>query len=344
MASPLDSGGESRTESKARVSFAPVDELFDIHIDTQFANANCQDIEYAKEPWLHCRDAPNTYLSIRYSKRDEFLRKLPDGKEQRVRHEIDRIERTRKNFSSYPNKKALMRELAESRKAWENSVMENLDDFREASERKCQAEPGNAEHLRERELLRRLESWRPRQSEQLPRPKRTESIVNKVLNRSMTITRRGSHIPAQISEVTRPEEGHESTKSTIKDDQIIQEPLYGFRASAIYFKKQGNQWVGDTHQHPRFIGKDRFPNQKISVHDLLERADSPLSQDCGSDTIRYFHFPTNNMSWIEVGHFRRCDRTLPNRPKYKYKAVLNADILACSESHRKILSRRSRHD
>ncbi|KAM7183911.1 hypothetical protein V8F20_012434 [Naviculisporaceae sp. PSN 640] len=299
MASPLDPSGESRTESKARVSFTPVDELFDIHIDTQFANAKCQPIEYAREPWKHCRDALNTYLSIRYSKREEFLRKAPEGKRQRVQHEIERIERTRKNFSSYPNKKTLMKELADSRKAWEDSVMENLNHFREASERKYREDPENANHRRERELLRRLESWRPRQSQQLPHPRRAESIVNKVLNRSVTLVRRGSHLPPQLLEVARPDEGHESTTSTIKDDQIIQEPLYGFRASAIYFKRQGNQWTQDTHQHPRFIGKDQFPNQKISVHDLLEGADSPLSQECGRDTIRYFHFPTNNMSWIE---------------------------------------------
>ena len=47
---------------------------------------------------------------------------------------------------------------------------------------------------------------------------------------------------------------------------------------------------------------EKFPNQKISVQQLL--ADdpdiNPLMQPCESGTLRYFHLPANNMVWVEV--------------------------------------------
>ncbi|KAM7221765.1 hypothetical protein V8F06_002758 [Rhypophila decipiens] len=320
MGSSAVPGGRSRTESTARVSFRPSEPLFDIHIDTQYAKVNCQPIEYGGEPWNYYRDAPNTYLSIREGKREEFLRRVPEPVRERVQHEIQRIERTRKNFSSYPNKQALMKELYDSRKAWETSVIENLRDFRAAADKKCKCKanmnPESVKHTRECELLRRLESWRSRHSQELAPPKRTESTMSK-LKGSMTFRRRASQVQphVHVSEDAPLDDGPKSTTSTIKDDdQMTQDPLYGFRASAIYFKKNGDQWTGQTHKHDKFIGKDKFPNQKISVHDLLESSgkDSPLFRgNCPDKTIRYFHFPTNNMSWIERAIARYYGEELP---------------------------------
>jgi hypothetical protein len=76
---------------------------------------------------------------------------------------------------------------------------------------------------------------------------------------------------------------------------------YGFKACAIYFKKSEDGWKPDTYKHPKFLPEGKFPNQKISVHDLLQDTeDNPLSEPCKEDQLRYFHFPSNNMRWIEV--------------------------------------------
>jgi hypothetical protein len=78
------------------------------------------------------------------------------------------------------------------------------------------------------------------------------------------------------------------------------EPEYGFKACAMYFKKSDSGWDPVTHDHPKFL-PGKFPNQKLLVHNLLEDRDSnPLSEPCPADRLRYFHFPTNNMRWIEV--------------------------------------------
>lgn len=66
------------------------------------------------------------------------------------------------------------------------------------------------------------------------------------------------------------------------------------KAAMIYFKNSRPYDV------PGF--ENEFPNQKISVKDLLaddvER--NPLMQACDEDSVRYFHLPANNMIWVEV--------------------------------------------
>jgi len=80
---------------------------------------------------------------------------------------------------------------------------------------------------------------------------------------------------------------------------ISVQPPYGFKACAMHFKKSLSGWVGTDHTRDKYSGN--FPNQKISVHDLLEGSDvNPLSEQYQSDYMRYFHFPTNNMRWIGV--------------------------------------------
>ncbi|KAH7382941.1 hypothetical protein BKA64DRAFT_683555 [Cadophora sp. MPI-SDFR-AT-0126] len=77
------------------------------------------------------------------------------------------------------------------------------------------------------------------------------------------------------------------------DDRIDDSVDFDIKASMIYFKNSRPYTV------PEF--DNVFPNQKISVKDLLsdDTENNPLMQPCENDTIRYFHFPANNMVWIE---------------------------------------------
>lgn len=73
----------------------------------------------------------------------------------------------------------------------------------------------------------------------------------------------------------------------------------GIKSNVIFVKSSEPY----THPNPAFQGE--FPNQKIPLADLLDsnKDTNPLAWDCESDMIRYFHFPANNMSWIEVRLF-----------------------------------------
>jgi hypothetical protein len=253
----LDSSGAPRDAQGER--------LTDIHIDVQFATivpeSNTLEYaeKYAKEPWKHCRDAPNTYLSIRFNTREEFMRqlkKLDHKKQNRVQHEIDRIEETRLRFENYPDKKGMLDALRASQRAWRDEVVESIDDYIEETINK----DDDKHQQRHLALLRRLErTW-----------------------------------PLSEKENHQSDDDHERRPKT-------PEPDHGFKACAMYFRPAGDRgWVGTSAKHENFIGN--FPNQKIAVHQLLQhKEDNPLTRNEG-DCLRYFHFPANNMSWVEASH------------------------------------------
>ena len=262
----------SRTaHANAGAEAAQQEEVFDIHVDTQYAATNCNERtddaalafrdRFAREPWECCRDAPNTYLSLRVGKRAQFLEKLGEkdrAKRARVQHEIDRITQTRVNFSSYANKTKLMEDLRNSREAWKDEVVRKRSEYEKKTRKKAAQQPQNERWQRDLKLLDRLRAWPESEAESDPPPP-----------------------PVNIEE------------------------LYGFRAGAVYFKKHTDSgganaaWKGFKYPHEKYKGD--FPNQKIPVHDLLDKVeDNPLREPCDPDVIRWFHFPTNNMHWVEV--------------------------------------------
>jgi hypothetical protein len=119
----------------------------DVSIDMQYAKHDCRNpLDFAKEPWEHCRDATNTYLSLRFEKRDHFKSKLTTKQRKRVEHEISRIEQTRVNFSSNAKKEQLMLDLKRARKAWKTEVKENREDY--VKEVKEKQPPDPAKYVR----------------------------------------------------------------------------------------------------------------------------------------------------------------------------------------------------
>ena len=98
------------------------------------------------------------------------------------------------------------------------------------------------------------------------------------------------------------------------------EDYFNMNTYAMYFKKneaspgsggsedsetspEPQTWIGHDSDDTSFSG--RFPNQKIPAETLLDqRQDSPLKRSSGSNCIRYFHIPTNNMKWVEVSFIR----------------------------------------
>ena len=86
------------------------------------------------------------------------------------------------------------------------------------------------------------------------------------------------------------ESGPESTKPSPANQ-------YGLSANMILFENSEKYTDRD---YP-----DEFPNQKISIDELLYEEDAernPLMKKCPDNMIRYFHLPANNMSWVEVGY------------------------------------------
>jgi predicted transcriptional regulator len=227
----------------------------DLYIDMQYAQHGCIPADFAAEPWKHCKDHTNAYLSLRFDKRHQFKENTTQEVREQVMQEETRIRQTRVNFTSYEKKKTMLANLKNAKSEWKMEVKARREEEAKRIENYARNYPAQWSQHQELglEYLERLKSW-------------------------------------NASDV------EEESSLQLKPDLE-----YGFKAYAIYFQKKCSGYEEFTHDNPKFLGA-AFPNQKISVHSILQEEEgNPLAELCPSDRLRYFHFPTNNMRWIEVG-------------------------------------------
>ena len=254
----------------------------DVHVDMQYAQHGCTPDEFAAEPWNHCKDHTNTYLSLRFDKREEFKMKLDPDRLERVRHEERRIEQTRVNFTSHVKKR-------------HEEKLKRL----EAKLKRIEQSRGTPTSEMEKNGLSSLDAM-----ESLKKAKRDWKLEVKN-KRVANVTKLREHQSKFRDQCLNQEliERAESWKVTDDDQSTLQPKTdleYGFKACAIYFQKNDSGYEGCTHEHTKFQST-RFPNQKMSVHNILaDEPGNPLAESCPPNRLRYFHFPSNNMRWIEV--------------------------------------------
>ena len=80
-------------------------------------------------------------------------------------------------------------------------------------------------------------------------------------------------------------------------DQVERE----IRAGVMHFRDNGAfEWTGFDYEGPfaeRYLG--HFPDQKMSIHDLLhDREHNPFT--AYKNDIKWFHFPVNHVQWVQV--------------------------------------------
>ena len=100
--------------------------------------------------------------------------------------------------------------------------------------------------------------------------------------------------------------GHLSLLQRVGNWRISADPLrpntsleedkgYGFVVYKITLKRNQNP------QGSRTSSFNEYSLDTHPVHDILyNKGDNPLTKKCEKDAIRYFHFPANNMLWVEV--------------------------------------------
>ncbi|RYP76729.1 hypothetical protein DL769_003560 [Monosporascus sp. CRB-8-3] len=310
----------------------------DEFVDRQYVKPTSSDEQYEEAPWEHCRDPIIAYLGLRIQDREEFLSRLEEEKQHRIAHELERIKLTRKQFSSHDHKKSLMEKLENAKKEWKNEVTRNVSNFQrgvQSIQKTLQEDPGEVvkkhpvfkRELNEkrRDLLERrrdVESEFPTVQRDLERLW-AGWLQLKYQRHSMLIRRLASWGTNQQTQSQPTPVISEGPQSSNVAGGVKLEPTYGLRVSAMYFKKAKGKdiWLGYTHYHKRYTGE--FPNQRISMDEILNQDDdNPLMQLCPPDTIRYFHFPTNNMSLIETAIARyynemplTIDGRMPDDPK-----------------------------
>jgi hypothetical protein len=280
----------------------------DACVDRQYISKGSEDTDYIKQPWRHCQDSTKSYLSLRQHQKLEFLEKLEQEvdegpkKKERIVYELNRINKVRKRFETNAQLRTSLDDLKTLYEEWKAAVDKAVPDITREIQVDQQKKSRKSHNClkEDTELLGDLSKWPfargpTFQSAKPDKPERRPSWFN----RTRSDGRRQSQIavPNAI-----PETPERPTEDTTEEPEL--EPYYGFKASAMYFQKTDEgHWRGHTNRlNPRYKGTS-FPNQKISIKDILEEnEDNPLMEKCPDDEFRYFHFPTNNMSWIEVIH------------------------------------------
>lgn len=271
----------------------------DRFIGEQYLKVGSTEDQYAAEPWNHCRDPVKSYLSLRETQRDEFLRKLGQvnpGKKKSVDNEQNHINKARGRITSQP----LFSVLRENHEAWRKKVMDEYEDMKkdaQSAEEDCSRPGVHSHHMHHwqtshlQRLRRRFPEWRsaaPPSDEPPPRQGLGSFFAR---SRTLNQVRRPSAPSADKEQYEQP---HTSVPPDIPDK------YYGFNAYAMHFKRANDTFVGETTRDKQYHGSN-FPHQKVSMENMLRRSDqNPLTKQCPADSIRYFHFPTNNMAWIEV--------------------------------------------
>ncbi|RYP42040.1 hypothetical protein DL767_000552 [Monosporascus sp. MG133] len=322
--------------------------LKDEFVDRQYVEPSSSDEQYEEEPWKHCRDPIIAYFGLRVQDREKFRNNLDKKEQERIQRDLSRIERIRKQFSSYEKKRTLIEQLENTKKEWKEEVARNvlsfqrdlenalktLHDWRRDTElpevlrdlEKLGADRLQSKYQRHSMLFRRLAGWgadgsRPNDVSKHPNTNRRGGFFGR--------KKPGLDQPSQSQPVPAISEDPQSNNAA---GDVGPEPMYGFKAYAMYFEKNEGKdsWRGWTYPHAKYKGK--YPNQKISMDDILNQEhENPLMERCPPNNIRYFHFPTNNMSWIETAiarYYKEMPQAIDDRKPYDPKAGRTEKLLA----------------
>jgi hypothetical protein len=249
---------------------------------------------YEHEPPERLQDDPLvSYFRCRYKERKDlmadFEKRFKDKKHkfERIKQELARIDELRSEFDSSHG--FFMERLRTSRETWIQQA-----------KKKCRVETLNVEKT-VAELVKKGDQ---KSRELLSRKQYELNILERVPNISLenpsteipppkTEDSSASAESQQSTAFRTAEEQKTPTVGETEEEDSPVDPDHGFMASMITLKKDS----------PR-SSYVRFEMEKYPVNEALDGSpNNPLKQRCKRcepDTIRYFHFPANNMAWIEV--------------------------------------------
>lgn len=160
--------------------------------------------------------------------------------------------------------------------------------------------PGDSERriTLEKKILKAVSGWKkPDEPSELPKilqdEKNAEEDAAALIKDPLTylIEKISKRFKPKKVETKRPDL---QPRETIDNSRVFEHPddSYGISVHRITLRQSDKSCPSSYMSYDT----DRFPLSKI----LLASDTNPLTEPCKPDTIRYFHFPANNMHWIEV--------------------------------------------
>jgi hypothetical protein len=244
------------------------------------------------------RDVQDLYMRKRFDERDDFLKSLPEDDKKKIERELKYLDDVQTELGFNTERKKVIKDLRKCRDDWRKKVKDNMNSIREG--------------VQNSEIYSKKNRARERDED---------------LERLDRIAKSGS-----------PPDDRPRPAPAAPDE------YFGINSYAMYFKRsrentagerQGDMqdpdiWAGCDSGAAQFSGE--FPNQKIPVEELLSKSTSPLKRASGTECIRYFHIPANNMSWVERAIARYYDEDdIVHNDQTSYSGMTAAQRVLCRE-------------
>lgn len=113
---------------------------------------------------------------------------------------------------------------------------------------------------------------------------------------------------AKLKYAVEERDVHQKGPDVLGVDDIVLEndadPEHDFKAGFLFFQKHESGWKKSTYHKDGFDEHEKFPNQKLTVHQALyDKQHNPIYEtkdEDGSRHLKYIHLPANHMGWVEV--------------------------------------------
>ncbi|KAI9646050.1 hypothetical protein NHQ30_005488 [Ciborinia camelliae] len=260
-------------------------------------------------------DYISLYLRCRYDQRDqfeaglpkEFKDKLPEDYQQKVKRELARITELREIFFGNDRNFSHITKLKELKVAWKLHAIKNVYTNSEKNNaRMLELEEDGAKWKQELEAIEKP----PVDVTSRLRHAKLKKLIQENTE-AIKIAVKKKRVLESVANWVPPEDERYEKKNDVPDGSG-----YGFNVSKITLGK-------DQSEASSF---KEYKIEKYSVPDVLDpKADQDPWETETTDSIRYFHFPANNMKWIEKAIQRHYKET---EDKPKTLKILNREFWA----------------
>jgi hypothetical protein len=242
-------------------------------------------------------DSLIAYSRCRFADREGFMKNLKGKQgEARLTAEIERIRTLRDEYEMRKDDHVAI--LGYRRKLWRRHAKgETAENLKTLPERLRRMKKLQSVHLRgkhEKSILEEVRKWEVHDPEMPPCLKDSKAVTGAGPKRRLSVfNSRKKDVPDQISDGSRSQ-GPANVPPNESDGENDNYAPYGMHVRRITMKNSS------TVMSPSYKieGLDSYP-----LEDILGKSakdDNPLTSQCDPNIIRYFHFPANNMRWVEV--------------------------------------------
>lgn len=250
-------------------------------------------------------DFVSLYLRCRYDRRgdietgqlhdfeaglpQEFKEKLPNDYKDKIKRELDRIAELRAVFVGKSRNRPDVVKLNKLKAAWKKNAISSRHANLNSNMADIKVRMNKL--IKERvELQEEFETFKnePAKATQIGKDLETKDAE------IQTARIRADNKDRILKEVAKWKSPDDLVDEEGKDVPDV--VGYGFTVSKITLEKEKSDNAADT------ASFDKYQMKRYSVSEVLEPKDGhdPWARE-NTESIRYFHFPANNMEWIEVG-------------------------------------------